>query len=156
MRNQHIQFKKDENFGKKYEDLLLEYFLKEKTHGDTIKKTKSKWNVVDYINDKWVCELKSRRYSIHSFNSLMIGKNKIEEAEREYKNDNHKKYRFYFTMREGVYYWDYEPNPPEDSEEEIFYYFAMGGRNDRGKDERKETAYIFTDNMKLLTETIHT
>jgi hypothetical protein len=86
----------------------------------------------------------------------MIGKNKIEEAEEAYKNDNHKKYRFYFTMREGVYYWDYEPNPPEDSEEEIFYYFAMGGRNDRGKDERKETAYIFTDNMKLLTDTIHT
>jgi glucose-6-phosphate 1-dehydrogenase len=70
MRNQHIQFKKDENFGKKYEDLLLEYFLKEKTHGEDIKKTKNKWNVVDYINDEWVCELKSRRYSIHSFNSL--------------------------------------------------------------------------------------
>jgi hypothetical protein len=155
MRKQHSQFKKDENFGKKYEDLLLEYFLKEKTHGDTIKKTKSKWNVVDYINDKWVCELKSRRYSINDFSSLMIGKNKIEEAEREYKLDNHKLYRFYFTMKEGVYYWDYEPNP-EDENEDVKYYFAMGGRNDRGKDERKETAYIFTDNMKLLTDTIHT
>tara|TARA_R110002012_G_scaffold24851_3_gene82614 strand:+ start:8152 stop:8622 length:471 start_codon:yes stop_codon:yes gene_type:complete len=155
MRKKHIQYQKDERFGKKYEDLLLEYFLSNpEIHGEDIKKTKNKWNVVDYINDNWVCELKSRRYSIHDFNSLMIGKNKIEEAEKAYKQKNHKSYRFYFTMKEGIYYWDYEPNPESD-DEELFYYFAMGGRCDRGRDERKETAYIFSDNLKLLTDKIH-
>lgn len=154
MRKQHSQFKKDEKFGKKYEDLLQEYFDDNLELHGKIFKTKNKWNVVDYINDEWVCELKSRRYSINDFNSLMIGKNKIEEAEKAYKNKLHKKYRFYFTMKEGIFYWDYEPNPESD-DEEVKYYFDMGGRNDRGKDERKETAYIFTDNIKLLTDTIH-
>ena len=150
------KYNQDKNFGNKYEDLLLDYFKENPDiHGEDIKKTKNKYNVVDYINEKWVCELKSRRYSINDFADLMIGKNKIEEAEEAYKKDNHKLYRFYFCMREGIFYWDYQPNPESD-DEEIFYYFGMGGRSDRGIDERKECAYIFTDNMKLLTDTIHT
>lgn len=146
----------DERFGKKYEDLLQEYFDSHTEIHGTIYKTKNKWNVVDFINDEWVCELKSRRYSIHSFHSFMVGENKLREAEEEYKKEHHKQFRFYFILREGVYYWDFEPNPPEDSEEEINYYYEMGGRNDRGKDERKITGYIFTENLKLLTTDIHT
>lgn len=158
MSNQYRNKKKysqDKKFGNKYEDLLLQYFLDNpELHGEDIKKTKNKYNVVDYINDKWVCELKSRRYSIHDFADLMIGKNKIEEAEKAYKNENHKSYRFYFTMKEGIYYWDFQYNP-ENDEDDMIYYFGMGGRTDRGIDERKECAYIFTENLKLLTDTIH-
>ena len=148
------QFIKDENFGKKYEDLLQEYFDSNLSIHGKIVKTKKKYATIDYINEEWICELKSRRYSINSFASFMVGKNKMEEAETEYKKKNHKKYRFYFTLKEGVYYWDFQPNPEEDGEE-MFYYYEMGGRNDRGRDERKETAYIFTDNLILLTDTIH-
>lgn len=156
MNKYRVNIKKDENFGKKYEDLLQDYFNDNQDIHGIIKKTKNRFNVVDYINDEWVCELKSRRYSIHSFASFMVGENKLREAEAEYKKENHKKFRFYFILKEGVYYWDYKPNPPEDSEEEIFYYFDMGGRTDRGRDERKMTGYIFTDNLIKLTDSIHT
>ena len=155
MRKAQNQFNKDENFGKKYEDLLLEYFLENpEIHGDTIKKTKSKWSVVDFVNDEWICELKARRYSIHSFASFMVGENKLRQAEKEYKKEGHKKFRFYFILKEGVYYWDFKPNPESD-DELMNYYFDMGGRKDRGIDERRITGYIYSDNLKLLTDTIH-
>tara|TARA_R110002096_G_scaffold166839_1_gene336414 strand:- start:449 stop:907 length:459 start_codon:yes stop_codon:yes gene_type:complete len=147
-------FQRDENFGKKYEDLLLEYFNgNPEIHGD-IEKTKNKYNVVDFVNDEWTCELKSRRYSINSFASFMVGQNKMEEAEKEYQKDNHKTFRFYFILKEGVYFWDFEPNPNND-DDDMLYYYSMGGRNDRGKDERKMTAYIFSENLNLLTDSIH-
>ena len=153
MSRKHKQFKKDEHFGQKYEDLLQDYFNDNlHIHGEIVK-TKNKWNVIDYINDEWVCELKSRRYSINSFASFMVGENKMREAETNFKKGQ-KKFRFYFTLKEGVYYWDFEPNPESD-EEDMKYYYDMGGRCDRGKDERKRTAYIFTEELKLLTDTIH-
>jgi len=153
-----INYKKkvsrDETFGLLYENLLQDYFDEHlELHGKIIK-TKNKFNVVDYINDEWVCELKSRRYSIHSFHSFMIGANKMREAEKAYKQENHKKYRFYFTLKEGVFYWDFTPWPEDDSD--LQYYYGMGGRCDRGKDERKECAYIFAEDLKLLTDEIHT
>tara|TARA_R110000772_G_scaffold105833_1_gene207639 strand:+ start:112 stop:588 length:477 start_codon:yes stop_codon:yes gene_type:complete len=148
------KYSRDKNFGNKYEDLLLQYFKDNpELHGADITKTTNNWNVVDYVSEDWVCELKSRRYSIKSFNDLMIGKNKIQEAEEAYKHEGHKSYRFYFTMKEGIFYWDFQYNP--DTDENQIYYYGMGGRNDRGIDERKECAFIFTDEMKLLTSTIH-
>ena len=64
------QFIKDENFGKKYEDLLQEYFDSNLSIHGKIVKTKKKYATIDYINEEWICELKSRRYSINSFASF--------------------------------------------------------------------------------------
>ena len=145
----------DKNFGNLYEDLLFKYFKEHpEIHGVNLRRTINRFNVVDYVNDKWVCELKSRRFSIKSFDNWMVGENKMREAESEYSKGG-RNFRFYFTLNEGVYYWDYEPNPESD-DEEMKYYYDMGGRQDRGKDERKPCAYIFSDNLKLLTNSIHT
>ena len=141
---------KDEKFGKIYEEDLDVYFKDNLHLHGHLTKTIDKYNTIDYINDDWVCELKSRRYSIKSFDSFMVGENKMKEAEV-----SAKKYRFYFCLREGVYYWDFKPNP-EDETEDMYYYYGMGGRSDRGRDERKMTAYIFTENLILLTDTIRT
>lgn len=152
----------DKSFGTKFEDLLLEYLNQnpELEHGTPLVKFKNPYAQMDFRNDEWRCELKSRRISIHSYQDLMIGANKIREAEINYNlRATHQtiiKYRFYFILKEGVYYWDFKPNPEEDDEsEELYYYFKEGGRQDRGKDERKECAFIFTEHLTLLTNTIH-
>ena len=75
----------------------------------------------------------------------MIGLNKIEEAEKNYKVYN---YYMYWLCEDGLYSWLYNPNKK--------YFIKMGGRNDRGVDERKLCVYIPTEDLTLITDKIST
>ena len=76
---------------------------------------------------------------------IMIGLNKIEEAEKNYKIHN---YYMLWLCEDGLYSWLYNPNKN--------YVIKMGGRNDRGFDERKMCAYIPTEDLTLITNKIST
>jgi len=142
------QYKKDRRFGIQYEKLLLEYLNKNNTHDEKIIQRTEQHAQIDYYSKNWEIELKTRRCYKNSYPDLMMGKNKLTIAEKTHKNT-----RFYWIFKDGVYYWDFEPNP-ENDDEEIKYYFKNGGRTDRGVDERKLLGYVFTDNLKLLTTDI--
>lgn len=143
-------FKQDKDFGDFYECELLKYFnTNPQLHGK-ITKTKDKFNVVDYVNSDWVCELKSRRISINDFETIMIGKNKLLLAEND---TTTRQFRFYFVLKEGTFYWDFRDQNVEGIDPD--YFFGMGGRCDRGKDERKQCGYIFASSLTLLTDTIY-
>jgi len=142
------QYKKDRKLGLKYEKILLEYLNKNNTHSERVIQRIQQNAQIDYFSESWEIELKTRRCFKNSYPDLMMGKNKLRIAEKSKKN-----VRFYWIFKDGVYYWDYEPNPESD-DEEIFYYFKNGGRCDRGQSEAKEMGYIFVDNLKLLTDEI--
>ena len=55
------------------------------------------------------------------------------------------KYRFFFILKDGTYFWDFKEN----TEEEIYYHYGTGGRKDRGCVEERKVAFIYT---KYLTK----
>ena len=126
---------KDLIYGFKCEDELL-CKIREKW-GKDIQKT-HKWATFDFEDDKTQLELKNRRCSSTTYPSMMIGLNKILKAEKT----TDKKSVFLWNLNDGLFFWDYNKDE---------YDVGNGGRWDRGKDERKTTAFI---PMKHLTKVI--
>jgi hypothetical protein len=94
---------------KKYSDLvfgkLKEVEIKEILEGflNTKLNTSSKYNLIDFYNDDIYIELKSRRNTYQTYNTTIIGSNKIEYA----KSLNKKKCYFVFCYLDGLYYIEY-------------------------------------------------
>jgi hypothetical protein len=121
---------RDLAFGFQQEDNLLGIF---RENFDRCLSRTGRSAVVDYIAPRTYLELKSRNCRSDRYNTIMFGKNKIEFAQRTNRD-------FYavFNFIDGVYFYKYKK---EDLDNGLIT-FGLGGRQDRGKDERKECAFI--------------
>jgi hypothetical protein len=99
------------------------------------------YSQMDYISPKTIIELKTRNCKSSSYPSIMIGKNKVEISIK-----SKKRCILAFKFQDGIYYW--EANKADVDNGNV--YFAMGGRCDRGIDERKEVAYIKRELLKEI------
>ena len=95
----------------------------------TINKTPLNHPMDFYFGDTYF-EVKSRRNNYNKYPTTMIGYNKIKWI----KNNNIKDVYFIFVFEDGNYYYKYNP---EDKFET-----SIGGRWDRGKEEKKLYYYI--------------
>ena len=94
----------------------------------------------DFVSPTRKIELKTRTCLVDTYPDLMIGANKIAEARR---NHNQRDHIFCFKFADGsVYYWIYDPA--------VFLPARIGGRTDRGMDERKEHFFIPTNVLEYL------
>ena len=94
---------------------------------------------MDFKYDETYFEVKSRRCKHNTYNTTMIGYNKIQWIIQ----NNIKDVYFIFVFNDGDYYYKYNP----DHNFEI----NLGGRNDRGKPEYKNYYYIpITKLIKII------
>lgn len=132
--------------GNYYERKVLKWLNVNQCPTDKLFLYRNKFNTFDFSSSKVIGELKSRNIKHDDYNDLMIGLNKLEEAEIEYEKRVHKKYTFYFLCKDGLYSWDFKKDE---------YDIRMGGRCDRGRDERKLCGFIDTRNLVKLTTKIN-
>ena len=73
----------------------------------------------------------------------MVGKNKLDYAEKA-----DRPVYFCFSFTDGLYFWKYNKEDIDKGNVEI----RIGGRNDRGRQEYKDYAFIKTNILeKILT-----
>ena len=128
--------KHDDDFGLPKENEMLP--LMKKTFDETICKSKHH-SVFDYEGVHCFAELKSRRVKHNQYLDTMIGTNKIDLALR-----CGKEVFLCFHYTDGAYFYKFDK---DDLENENIT-FRIGGRCDRGRDERKQYAYIKTKCLK--------
>lgn len=134
---------KDKLLGTYFERFLLKYLNEQPEYKeDRFSLSAYQFSVFDIKNSKITGELKTRRISKDRYPDTMIGYNKILRASYDMTDT---KYRFYFIFTDGLYFWDFK----EDN-----YSIRRGGRNDRGKDEFKDYAYIKKEDLILITTEI--
>jgi len=129
-------FKADQLFGEEKEKELLPVIS---SYFNFNLKPKHRYFVFDYECDTAFIELKSRRGIRTEYPTTIVGKNKIDYADK-----CNKDVYFVFNFSDGLFYWKYD-------REEIGKRVKTGlcGRVDRGKREIKE--YCFVD-VELLIE----
>jgi hypothetical protein len=122
----------------------------EENKDDKFQLFKYRYKTYDLRNSKITGEVKTRRVNSYTYDTTIVGFNKVKECIKEY-NENGgrllKIWRFYFIFKDGVYFWDFK-KPDED------YIVDIGGRTDRGIDERKDYCYIDCQKLTLLTTQI--
>ena len=99
----------------------------------SLEKNAYKYALFDYIGDKCFIELKSRRIGSTKYRDTMIGCNKLLFA-RNCAKDVY----FVFAFDDGVFYYKFN-NEHYDTG---IIRSAYGGRDNRGKDEKKPYCYI--------------
>ena len=128
----------DYKIGEIKERLVVDY-LNSKHKKDKYELYKEKNSVMDFYNDKYECELKSRKNKYDAYPTTMLGLNKVQDMKPD------KKYRYYFLFTDGLYRWEYNKDD---------FVTRNGGRCDRGKYEIKKYIYIDIKKLKLLTTRI--
>ena len=130
----------DLKFGLEAEKIIKKHL--EETFGN-LTKTEDPYHNLDFYNDKVYVEFKRRRCTYGQYPDLMFelckiekGLELIEEGVRIF---------FVWGCNNGSYYWELKERDKE-------YFKAMGGRNDRGKDEYKILAHIKNRYIKPLHE----
>lgn len=116
--------------GQQGEDTTLPLFRERIDH--QLARTNT-YSLMDFISPNSYVEIKTRRCNHNSFNDIMIGKNKVEFCLKSHRNCY-----LAWNFQDGIYYWKVNKEDVEKGD----VYYAMGGRCDRGKDERKEVAYV--------------
>ena len=139
-------YRNDKSFGTTNEIKLLNYLNTTLYPDDKFSMFKNEHSTMDFINSNIIAELKSRRNKYNQYPDTMCGYNKIKQAEQSYKSNKGKEYKFFFLFTDGLYCWDF--NPEE-------YTTRLGGRNDRGVNERKEYSYINIKYLNLITTDIN-
>ena len=119
----------DYNVGLQYEVQILP-FLQVYFNDKTIVQL-DRFNVFDFKGENKYLELKTRKCSVKTYPTTMIGVNKVERA----KSLNENVY-FIFQFTDGVYCWKYDKN--------IQLMKREGGRTDRGYNEIKQYFFIST------------
>ncbi len=130
---------------KKQEDILMgdlnENYIKDiiccHFEIDNIEKT-PKGHTMDFKNNNKYFEIKSRRCKHNSYNTTMIGYNKIQWII----DNNIEDVYFIFVFTDGNFYYKYN----SDDNFEI----GLGGRNDRGKPEYKNYYFIPICKLKKI------
>ena len=129
-------YQADQVFGQEKEKELLPILSK---YFNFVLKPKHRYFVFDYECDTAFIELKSRRGIRTEYPTTIVGKNKIDYADK-----CNKDVYFVFNFSDGLFYWKYD-------KEEIGKRVKIGlcGRVDRGKREIKE--YCFVDVELLIS-----
>lgn len=124
----------DYEFGISQEDKLLKTLRR---HIDPLLfKSANKFYPFDYQSPKSYVELKSRRNCISSdYPTFMIGKNKVEKA-----FNTKRDVWFCWYYPDGLFVYKFDENDFVNGD----IYYSNGGRWDRGRDERKQVAYVRT------------
>ena len=137
---------KDIEMGNYYERKVLKWFNDNDYSQNKLSFYSNPFNVMDMVSEdrKNILELKSRRIIHNRYPDIMIGLNKVEEAIKHCKNFD---YYLLFLFEDGLYKWKYAKGKKYD--------IRMGGRMDRGKDERKMCAYIPTKDLVCVTTEIN-
>ena len=137
---------KDIEMGNYYERKVLKWFNANDYSQNKLSFYSNPFNVMDMVSQdrKNILELKSRRILHLQYPDIMIGLNKIEEAIKHSKNYD---YYLLFLCKDGLYKWKYAKGKKYD--------IRMGGRMDRGKDERKMCAFIPTKDLICVTTEIN-
>lgn len=128
----------DLNYGVKKE---IELLAKIRDKFSSSLETTKKYFVFDYECDECFVELKSRRNTKDKYADTMVGKNKLDYAEHA----NRAVY-FCFEFTDGLYYWKFNPDDIENGN----VTFKVGGRQDRGRCEFKDYAYIKTSILQKV------
>ena len=103
------------------------------------------YDTFDFYNEEHqlYIEIKARRCQINTYESTMIGMNKINKAKILTRKNNNVYFCFYFTKTDytqcDLYYWKFELLDIDKCES------RTGGRVDRGKNEIKKYFYIPTN-----------
>ena len=100
---------------------------------NTLERVEYKYSLFDYSGDKCFVELKSRRNEHDKYKDTMIGCNKLLFARNCAKD-----FYFVFAFTDGLYFYKFNK---EDYDTGIIR-SAYGGRDNRGRDERKPYCYI--------------
>lgn len=129
----------DLQFGNYKEDEILKEI--QNKFSSCLKKVKDTYFVFDYVCDKCYVELKSRRNSHDKYPDTMVGKNKLDFAEK-----TNRPVYFCFSFTDGLYYWKYNKEDITNGNIE----FRIGGRNDRCKEEYKNYAFIKTKILEKI------
>ena len=111
--------------------------------GNDIIKIENKFSIYDFGNDDILIELKSRKCKKCSFNTTMIGQNKIDYLYKQYDMYNKTCYCM-FNFSDGLYYININKETVKQ-----FNMNQSGGRNDRGRNEIKNKGYCYIP-IKLL------
>lgn len=137
---------KDVEFGLLNEKKVLKWYNDNNYSDNKLEMFKNPFNVVDFVSSdgKDIIELKSRNIYHKQYPDLMIGINKLEEADRNCHCHN---YYFNFLCKDGLYGWKYEKGKS--------YNKRFGGRTDRGIDERRLQGFIPTKDLFLITTEIN-
>ena len=93
---------KDIKFGNYYEKKVLEWLNKEDFKDNQLSFYKNPYSTMDMCNNKVIAELKTRRITHNQYSDMMIGFNKIEEAEKDKKYEKFD-YWYYFLCKDGLY-----------------------------------------------------
>tara|TARA_R110002096_G_scaffold21368_2_gene69411 strand:+ start:677 stop:1099 length:423 start_codon:yes stop_codon:yes gene_type:complete len=104
---------------------------------------KNKFSKIDFQNDMFGVEYKRRRITFGQYPTLFFEEGKIMEG-WNYVN-NGKRVFFIWECNDGLFYWELQAGE---------YYYEIGGRTDRGFDERKRLANIKLEYIKPLSELI--
>ena len=132
----------DINFGTNQEDYIkkqAEIFFNIK-----LNKTLDKYNIIDYVNDTHLIELKSRRVYRRTYETTMIGQNKIDAMKKGLLLGMRCICLFNFTN--GLYYYEITKDSIKNIKENMY-----GGRSDRGDNEYKANGYTYIPTL-LLTK----
>ena len=87
---------------------------------NTLEKTIDKYDRYDFISDKYLIELKSRKFNMNKYNTTIITKHKIIKT--------HKILMFVFNFDDYLTYYIYNEEDIKNNK----CYFKIGGRTDRG------------------------
>ena len=104
----------------------------------------SYYDTFDFYNEEnqLYIEIKARQCQINTYESTMIGMNKINKAKVLTKKNNNVYFCFYFTKNDysdcDLYYWKFNLLDIDKCETKT------GGRKDRGKNEIKKYFFIPT------------
>ena len=141
----NIKQKSDLLFGLSNENKMLT-ILRKHFDSKSIKKTIDKYNPYDYIDkkNKIMIELKSRRIRKLQYPDTMIGLNKIMEGFKHI--DNGYKVFLCWSYTDGIGCYELSKDTYNKDWE------RMGGRCDRGKDERNMCCFIPTDLMNEINK----
>lgn len=136
---EQIKKYKDLHKGLKMEDALKPVL--EQKFGD-LNKTKQ-YDSFDFINDKYILELKTRNANWGQYPSLMFNESKLNKAKLITDKDVY----FFWKLKDGLYYWKYKEGE---------YNINMGGRTDRGKCEINSCAFINNEYIKNYNDLVIT
>ena len=129
----------DENYGEKAEKTAI---IQLQQHFNFTLIKLDYYNPFDFYNEteRVYIELKSRRCQINTYESTMVGMNKINKAKILTRKNNNVYFCFYFTKTDfsecDLYFWKFNLLDFDKCETKT------SGRVDRGKNEIKKYFYI--------------
>ena len=129
----------DANYGEESEKVCLP-ILREK-FDNYLMKNENKYAIFDFIGNTHLIELKTRRYDSTKYPDTMIGVNKIKYAI----NSTGRKVIFCFKFDDGLFYWEFSKERLG-----VDLELRLGGRIDRGRDERRPYYFIKTSSLTKI------